>query len=223
MKAAFDVEAVEIATKAAISSGCYVLQAHRFAENDILHLMKLLKWADLPLGAKVVDLGSGTGAMAYAWKSARPDLDFCLVNISQYQLDAMPQFCERIRCDMVDVPKRSNYFDAAVCCFAIGHVDVNEAFAEISRLVRPHGVVFVYDMARYEGTNERIHELAYSVEPRKVMEEAAAEAGLVLDFYMEPQEVGSFGENFIGPAYRDYFGGVKPAIWRWTNGEKSHA
>jgi ubiquinone/menaquinone biosynthesis C-methylase UbiE len=223
MRAVFDLNAVGIATKAAISSGCYVLQAHRFAKNDALHLLKLLKWADLPLGAQIVDLGSGTGAMAYSWKSVRPDLDFCLVNVSQAQLDSLPQFCEQICCDMCDVPKPDNCFDAAVCCFAIGHVDAEKAFAEMRRLVRPGGIIFVYDMARYEGTNEKIHELAYAVEARKVMEETAKGAGLILDFYMEPQEVGSFGKEFIGPAYEDYFAGVKPAIWRWINGEKVNA
>ena len=223
MKAVFDLNAVEIATKAAISAGCYVLQAHRFAENELLHLLKLLKWADLPLGAKVVDLGSGTGVMACSWKSVRPDLEFCLVNVSQAQLASVPQFCEQICGDMCDVPKPDNSFDAAVCCFAIGHVDAGEAFAEMHRLVRPGGVIFVYDMARYEGTNERIHELAYAVEAKEIMETAAQLAGLVLDFYMEPHEVGSFGKEFIGPAYEDYFAGVKPAIWRWINGEKANA
>jgi ubiquinone/menaquinone biosynthesis C-methylase UbiE len=223
MKADFDLNSVEIATKAAISAGCYILQAHRFAENDDLHLLKLLKWADLPFGSRVVDLGSGTGAMAYTWWSLRPDLDFCLVNVSQAQLDSVPQFCEQVCGDMCDVPRRDNYFDAAVCCFAIGHVDAEKVFAEMRRLVRPNGIIFVYDMVRYEGTNEKIHELAYAVEARKIMEESAELAGLILDFYMEPHEVGSFGKEFIGPAYEDYFAGVKPAIWRWVNGEKVNA
>jgi ubiquinone/menaquinone biosynthesis C-methylase UbiE len=209
-----DIELVNKSTQFMMDNGQFILQAHRFADNDSDHASRLLRWAELPENARVIDLGSGTGAVDLCWSIERPDLQFCLVNLSEFQLGVIPKWCDQICCDMEDVPCPDESFDAAVCLFTIGHGDTREVIREMSRLVRPGGVVFVYSMV---GDNKNISSLSYEIVDRDYIEMCAKDVGLIHDFYMEPQDRGSWASSNID-GYSDYFGGLRPAIWRWTKG-----
>lgn len=215
---AFDLEAVERATVGAVQNGHTILQAHRFAPNDFEHVRRLTLWADLPHDARVVDMGSGVGEVARIWNLFQPDIEFCLVNISPLQLELSPPDMARYCCDMTDVPEPDQAFDAAICCFAIGHVDRFKAFREMARLVKPGGIVFVYDMVRISGDNALMETIGYRVDGREVMEQYAAMADLDLDLYIEPVDGGWYGQRAIGADFDRYFGDVKPAIWRFRRG-----
>lgn len=210
-----NLELVEQSSAMLVAKGEKVFQAHRFAGDDFMHVRRLALWADLPNHAQVIDMGCGTGEVARLWREFQPTLQFYLVNISPFQLSFappdMPQYCG----DMLNVPLPDASFDAAICTFTIGHVDKQRAFSEMARLVRPNGVVFVYDMVRFAGDNERMAELSYRVDDRKRMEGPAKRAGLTLDLYAEPIDQGWYGPTVIGPGYDEYFAGVKPAIWRF--------
>jgi methylase of polypeptide subunit release factors len=100
-----NLKKIEGATAIMLANGQYILQAHRFDRTDLGHLRKLLEFAQIPYGSRVVDMGSGTGAVARTWSDLRPDLSFALVNISQMQLDCVPKFCVQHCCDMESVPE----------------------------------------------------------------------------------------------------------------------
>ena len=210
-----DLALVEHSTKLLIENGERVFQAHRFAENDLLHVRRMTLWADLPNYSRVIDMGCGTGEVARLWSMFQP-LRFYLVNISPLQLSYAPPEMEQYLGDMLAVPEPDGSFGAALCLFAIGHVDRDAAFREMARLVRPGGVVFVYDMVRLTGDNERMAELAYRVDGRDDMEAAAARAGFTLDFYLEPIDQGWYGPKVMGSQFFEYFGDVAPAIWRFV-------
>jgi len=214
MKQVFDVASVEEATLQWAKKGCLVLQAHRFDRDEFWHCVKLLKWADVPENAHVIDMGSGTGAMMKIWTDVRPDIKPCLVNISPVQLSILPKFCDQICCDMQNVPMQDCTFDMAVCCFAIGHVDLGASLSEMYRLLKPNGHIFIYDMVRFDGDNSEIWKLGYEIHSKDQIESAIKEAGFNLDFYMEPSEFGSFGRDIMGDSYERFFYGSKPAIWR---------
>lgn len=214
MKQKFDVASVEEATLEWANKGCFVLQAHRFDKDEFWHCLKLLKWADVPTYSRIIDMGSGTGAMMKIWKDIRPDIEPCLVNISEVQLSIVPKFCEQICCDMQNVPKQDSSFNVAVCCFSIGHVDLKVSLSEIYRLLEPGGIVFIYDMIRFEGDNSEIWKLGYEIHDKNYMKTAIQDAGFVLDFYMEPEEQGNFGRDIMGSAFDQFFCGTRPAIWR---------
>ena len=214
----FNLEAIEQATLHGLQLGHRVLQAHRFAQNDLEHVRRLTLWADLPNDARVVDMGSGVGEVASIWNKFQPDIEFVLVNISPLQLELSPPGMARYCCDMTDVPEPDQAFDAAICCFSIGHVNRSEAFREMARLVKPGGIVFIYDMVRVSGDNSRLLELAYRVDGRNDMEVCARLADLHLDFYLEPVDEGWFGPVAMGEDFDHYFGDVKPAIWRFRRG-----
>lgn len=213
MLSAEQVAAINESTKLLVEGGQYILQAHRFGASEIDHALKLLHWADIPRGARVIDLGSGTGAIASIWSKLRDDLSFCLVNLSEFQLEILPKFCDQICCDMEDIPVDDGSFDAAVCMFSIGHTDHEATLSEMSRVVRPGGVVFVYDMV---GESPRLSELFYRVVSRKKMELIAESCGLSLDYYMEPADRGCPASKMDG--FEEVFGSLKPAIWRWVKG-----
>ena len=214
----FNLEAVEQATIEGVKHGNLVLQAHRFAEDDLAHIRRLTLWADIPNGSRVVDMGSGIGEVARLWTLLQPQIDFCLVNISPVQLAMSPPNMERHCCDMLDVPETDEAFDAAICLFAIGHVDRFKAFREMARLVKPGGVVFLYDMVRVSGDNRQMEQIGYRVDGRSAMEGYADMAGLQLDLYLEPVDQGWFGPRAMGEDFDRYFGDVKPAIWRFRRG-----
>ena len=204
---------VDHQTKILVEQGHKVFQAHRFANDECSHVSRLARWAEFPANAKVIDLGCGTGEVAKIMKSLRPDLDFCLVNISQFQLDYCPSFTRHC-CDFCDVPEASNSFDAAMFCFSIGHSDASAAMQEAARLLKVGGVLFIYDMVRESGDNGIMELVSYQVNRRAAMQCAAV--GFRLDFYMEPQDDGNYGRAVLGDDFETVFGGTRPAIWRFV-------
>lgn len=200
---------VEQQTKILVDQGMRLFQIHRFAASDRAHIERLLGWADLK--GRVVDLGCGVGEMALVAQEIS-DLQFVLVNISEFQLSQAPDV-EKIRCDFHAVPLPDQSFDAALFCFSIGHGDPVRALNEAYRLLKHGGVLFIYDMVRLSGDNELMSAVEYRVNSREEMERAAV--GFSLDFYMEPFDSGDFGRATLGDDFERIFGGTKPAIWRF--------
>lgn len=199
------------ATKLLVDRGETIFQAYRFGDSDMHHLWRLMMWADLPKDCNLIDMGCGVGAVTKAWSQFRPDISTTLVNLSSEQMAYIDHFKKHI-CDMTAVPEPDESFDVATCLFAIGHCDQEKALKEMARLVKPDGVVFVFDMV---GGNDKIHELSYTVGSREEMENKAKNCGLTLDFYMEPAARNDYGTRILGKDFDVYFSNCVPAIWRW--------
>lgn len=212
----FDHENIERGTDFMIGQGVYFLHAHRFGHDDLSHAFRLLRWAEPSPGMRVLDVGSGIGSMAAAWKQFIPDLQFGCLNINKYQLDMNPDWCDRILGDMQDMPIRDASFDMAICCFSMGHAErgAEAVIGEMARVVRPGGVVFIYDMQPTDGDFSKLEELSYMLYSRDQVEAFAQSAGLWLDVYIEPVDRGSVAEKI--PAVTEVFSGLKPAIWRFV-------
>lgn len=210
-----NLERVEAATRLLVENGERLLHLHRFASTEAAHLARLLQWADLPPKARVVDLGCGTGEMARQWSRLRPDLDWTLVNLSPVQLAYVPETMRQYCCDMRQVPEWDESYDAALCCFAIGHEEAREVYSEMARLLVPGGVAFVYDMICATGVHQGVRQLDYTVNTRDAMEAAGREAGLRLDLYLEPTGDTTRWATQVCPEGMPYFVGTAPAIWRW--------
>tara|TARA_R110000803_G_scaffold208543_1_gene277284 strand:+ start:1609 stop:2250 length:642 start_codon:yes stop_codon:yes gene_type:complete len=190
-----------------------VFQIHRFANGEFDHVERLERWAELPHGARVADLGCGVGEVSRIFKEIRPDLSFCLVNISEAQLLYADPTMQQYASSFLNVPEPDESFDAVLFCFSIGHEDHAAAIAEARRLLRPGGILFIYDMVRNSGDNEIMAAVDYTVFPRKYMESVSA--GFCLDYYMEPYDNGSYGKEILGDDYNKFFDGTSPAIWRF--------
>jgi ubiquinone/menaquinone biosynthesis C-methylase UbiE len=213
-------EAIEASTVYMMQRGVYLLQAHRFAGSEIEHANRLLRWADPPPDAEIIDLGSGTGSLEAAWLNMRPDLRFTLVNINKFQLDMSPKACRTILCDMENVPVDGGQFDMAIACFSIGHGDPKAVMKEAGRLLRPGGVFFIYDMLPNPDKAAEMTDLHYELHPRETMEQWASEAGFWTDFYMEPSDRRTVYDRV--PELADVFHDIQPAIYRFIRGENVH-
>ncbi|HEX2763719.1 MAG TPA: class I SAM-dependent methyltransferase [Allosphingosinicella sp.] len=193
-----------------------LLQAFRFADTDRGHVARLLHWADFPRNSRVLDLGSGNGFLAAQMHDLRPDLSFCLVDSSQEKLElAHPRF-DRHHADLCDVPEPAHSFDGLLCCYAMGYVDAARFSREVARLLKPGGVAFLVDMVPASGDCAELSLFGFTVRARQALETFLHDAGLALDFYMEPSDHTGWGET-VFPGYFDIlFGDVRPAIWRIT-------
>jgi ubiquinone/menaquinone biosynthesis C-methylase UbiE len=209
-----NMELVNTLTHLMVGAGHRIFQVHRFANSEYEHIKRLEKWADFPLNAKVIDMGCGVGHQAKLFNQSRPDLSFCLVNISQVQLDYADQDYPAHCCDFCNIPEEDQSFDAAMFCFSIGHADHAKAIAEAKRLLKPGGVLFIYDMVRVSGSNAAMIDVDYAVYDKEFMVKAAR--GFALDFYMEPSDSGQYGREILGDGFNTVFQGTIPAIWRFT-------
>lgn len=129
-----------------MAEGVRLLNFWRLADSDIGHVSAALGMLDLAPGARVVDLGSGTGAFARVAGELRPDLWFTLVNTNEWQLDQSPATADTLLADMADTGLPSGEFDAVVLAYALGHGDVVAVLEEAHRLLAPGGRVFLHDI-----------------------------------------------------------------------------
>jgi SAM-dependent methyltransferase len=130
------------------------------------------------------------------------------------QLDYADQDYPAHCCDFCDVPEKDQSFDAAMFCFSIGHANHAKAIVEAKRLLKPGGVLFIYDMVRVSGSNAAMIDVDYAVYDKEFMVKVAS--GFALDFYMEPSDSGQYGREILGDGFNTVFQGTIPAIWRFT-------
>ena len=209
-----NLELIEQETARALRMGCRSFQVHRFGNTQVEHNERLVRWAEFPRHARVMDLGSGVGEFARTARRIDPSLDFYLVNLSLMQLRESPEF-ECYYGSFLDVPQPDASVDAITFLFSIGHELHTSAMEEAARLLRSCGILFIYDMVRTHGTNESMASVDYTVHPRSHMESLADLHGFRLDFYLEPYDDGLYGRFLLGQHFDEVFDGTKAAIWRF--------
>ena len=209
-----NIAKVDAATEYLVSVGQTVLQIHRFAGTTEAHVSRLLRWAEIPDGSLVIDLGSGVGEVARLMELENPSLDFTLVNVSQAQLNYSPEHMVSHCCSFLEVPEKSGTFDAALLCFAIGHELHEAALIEAGRLLRVGGTLFIYDMVRVSGSNESMKSVEYTVLQLGELEVLAKKNGFEVDFSLYPSDSSGYGKAILGDEFDVVFTGTIPAVWR---------
>jgi demethylmenaquinone methyltransferase/2-methoxy-6-polyprenyl-1,4-benzoquinol methylase len=122
------------------------------ASRDRVWRRRLARELALPAGSRVLDLCAGTGDQAV--ELARHGLrvtaaDFCLPMLAL----ARPKFRDLkvvrpdpLQADALTLPFADRQFDGATVSFGLRNVaDLDRAFAELSRVVRPGGVLGVLE------------------------------------------------------------------------------
>jgi SAM-dependent methyltransferase len=131
-----DAEAELLATR---SEGFWNLD---YFERVILPLL------DLPHGAKVLDVGSGNGALTFLLARLRPDLELTGVDITPELVtagneEAAKQGFKNVRFSeghALDLPFHDSAFDATLCQTLLVHLPKPElAVSEMARVLRPGG------------------------------------------------------------------------------------
>ncbi|MHA7666858.1 class I SAM-dependent methyltransferase [Mycolicibacterium sp. HS_4_1] len=107
------------------------------------------------LGDQLLEIGSGSGAIAEGLSNARPglaitatDLDPVMVDAAARRLKERPQVTVQ-SADATRLPFDDDTFDSVVSCLMLHHViEWEAAVAEIARVLRPGGVFVGYDLTR---------------------------------------------------------------------------
>lgn len=171
-----------------VKQGHRLFQIYRLADTDKAHVRKLMELFKLPLGAKVLDMGCGVGAMADIMRKLRPDLEIVLLNISPSQLESCPAGFYKVQGDMQAVPLESASFDAVMVCYAVGHAELWKMAGEIGRLLKPGGLALFADIfsdGYAPNITEALGYVAYN--PGRLMQELSLR-GIVFEQCITPKE-----------------------------------
>lgn len=143
------IEAINAATDLALEQGLRVMQTHYFGSSQQDHVHQLLEWMKPCPGARIVDAGSGVGEIPLFMNAIRPDLEFTMVNISEYQLKLSPdggQF-KQILADFTSSGLESESADIVMLNSALCQMPVNQALSEARRILKPGGKLFISDLS----------------------------------------------------------------------------
>ncbi|OBJ38610.1 methyltransferase type 11 [Mycolicibacterium mucogenicum] len=107
------------------------------------------------LGEQLLEIGSGSGAIAEGLSTARPglaitatDLDPVMVDAAAHRLKDNPNVTVQ-SADATRLPFADDAFDSVVSCLMMHHViEWEAAVAEIARVLKPGGVFVGYDLTR---------------------------------------------------------------------------
>ncbi|HAX06181.1 MAG TPA: ubiquinone biosynthesis methyltransferase UbiE [Acidimicrobiaceae bacterium] len=114
---------------------------------DVGWRRRTVKALDLPAGSTVLDLACGTGD--FCNDLLRYGLDPIGLDFSAGMLEAAKTDAPLIRADALRLPIPSNSVDGVTCGFALRNfTNLDEFFAEISRVLKPGGRIGLLDVAQ---------------------------------------------------------------------------
>jgi len=151
-----------------------------------------------PVGSTVLDVGCGTGEVSRLMKNRRPDLDFILLNISPSQLRLCPSGMSQLLGDAHQIPLDDNSVDNVMACYVMGHLKKEQALKEFNRVVKPGGVIFLYEL-----TGGEMPELEYTAHSYDNSEDVSNEVNC--NRFME-----------LMPDFKNKFPDIKPIVVRMT-------
>lgn len=149
-------------------------------------------------GQRVLDLGSGTGRYSQILRDAGV---VCAVPVdNSYPMLLRSQVALRVQGGVAALPLAPASFDGVVCGLVLGHVaDIVGAFAEVGRVLRPHGWFVFSDFHPYlaragmqrtfataDGAQYAVEHFIHTLD---AYAEAARQTGLQIVRVLEPEIV----------------------------------
>lgn len=143
-----------------------------FAENsfynrqtrDEKHLEEILCYLPVSDGMKILDLGTGTGFLAFPLAEKYPQTRVTGLDIVEKALDKNRERAESkglknlqfISYEGMEFPFMDHTFDMVVTRYALHHFpEISDTFREIDRVLKPDGIFFLSDPAPNENDTER--------------------------------------------------------------------
>jgi ubiquinone/menaquinone biosynthesis C-methylase UbiE len=183
MKPNFNLELVNIATKVAMDRGDRILQTHWYADTDEGQADYLLSTLNPPLNAVILDNGCGIGEICRLFAKKRPDLQFVMTNISEYQLGFCPDGI-KICCDSHQLNLPSDCVDAVMLSSALCQLDAQVALDECYRVLVDGGILLINDMVCDNDNTELEDNLAARVVSTQKMKDQVEFAGFTIDKFL---------------------------------------
>lgn len=218
-----DPEAVRHATDACMGHGMRTLQLYRSGDEQG-HAETLLELMAPPESACIVDVGCGVGDVAQRMLAARPDLGFLLLNLSDYQLSLCPQDMTRVQADMHDMPVNDACADVVMVNYTLGYADIDAFMREAWRVLKPAGILFIYDLSRRDLLSDAPCALMrdkfhYKVHSRHVINSQAVKNGFRFDSIRFPQASRDHLAPLLDEDYQavmqELDKEVRPTAWRF--------
>lgn len=169
-----------MATKIAMDRGDRILQTHWYGDTDEEQADYLLATLNPPLNAIVLDNGCGIGEICRLFAKKRPDLQFVMTNISEYQLSFCPDGI-KICCDSHELKLPSNCIDAVMMSSTLCQLDAQRALDECYRVMVDGGILLINDMVRFNNNTELEDNLAARVVKPQKMRDQVEFAGFTVD------------------------------------------
>ena len=210
-----DDDVVRQMTQQVVQAGHRILQIHMLGSNDDEHIASLLSVLNPPPGAVVLDAGCGVGAVAELMAQQRPDLEFVLLNISPAQLAMCPDRFRKLEASFHDIPLPDASVDVVMFCYSLGHGRLDTALGEAARVLRPGGILFIYDITVPQPGSRIVVTMGYVPHPARDVVAVAERCGFVAEMAMEP--AGTSTDGFVttfGRETFDVFTGARPVIYR---------
>ena len=122
---------------------------HRFGKRIYPQEVRqsLCRFLDaLPSEAKVLDVGAGTGVLCQLSLACRDDLALTAADPAEGMLQYCGEHVQTVVAPAETLPFDNDSFDAVLMGEALHHFrDVDAAFLEIKRILKPNGMLFIYD------------------------------------------------------------------------------
>lgn len=128
------------------AQGVNLLAYWRLAATEQEHAATLLQILDLPTGARVVDLGCGTGELTRLCQAIRPDLSWTLVNVDAWQLAQCPDGAQLVEASMINTGLPAGTFCAVIVAYAMGYCNVSQVLKEAARLLIDDGKLVLHEL-----------------------------------------------------------------------------
>ena len=132
--------------------------------QDEQHLQRILALLPLRCGMRILDLGTGTGYLAFPLTEMHPDLTVTGLDIVEKALDGNRQKAAQMQLsnlrfvtyDGTRFPFADGSFDLVISRYALHHFpDIRGSTAEISSVLTKDGCFFLSDPAPNDGDPER--------------------------------------------------------------------
>jgi len=125
--------------------GLFKRHGHRVYPGWVRDLFSLFVLR-LSRGARLLDLGGGTGLLASWAQKHRPDLELWVADPSEGMLAYVEDGVHAVQARAEALPFEDGYFHAVAIGEALHHFqDVGRALDEVARVLGPSGKVWVYD------------------------------------------------------------------------------
>lgn len=131
--------------------------------QDETHLMLILNAIKVTGGMNILDLGTGTGYLAFPLARKYPDAQVTGLDIVEEALDKNRECAESeglknlgfVSYNGLVLPFADGQFDLVITRYALHHFPaIRDTFSEISRVLKPGGIFFLSDPAPNDNDTE---------------------------------------------------------------------
>lgn len=132
--------------------------------RDDMHLELILSYIQVEPGMKILDLGTGSGYLAFPFAEKYKQVEVVGLDIVEKTLEENQRKVELeginnlrfVSYDGMDFPFEDNSFDIVISRYALHHFPaIHDTFREISRVLKKNGILFLSDPTPNDDDIER--------------------------------------------------------------------